>query len=152
MKKKILILSILSVVFMANITAQDKASDIKKLMQVMNTEKTIDGMMSNMSSMLKQQVSQTTRDKEKQDTFINYLTQEIKEMSYKLVNEEMPNIYDKYFTHEEINDLIKFYESPTGKKMLEKTPEISADLMNAMSGKYMPNFQEKLKNKMEESK
>jgi hypothetical protein len=34
--------------------------------------------------------------------------------------------------------------------MLEVTPEISKDLMNAMSEKYMPEFQAKLTKKLEE--
>jgi hypothetical protein len=34
--------------------------------------------------------------------------------------------------------------------MLEKTPEITKELMNTMMTEYMPEFQKKLMNKMQE--
>ena len=77
---------------------------------------------------------------------------EVKKLSIYMVKEEMVNIYEKHFTQDEIKDLIKFYESPTGKKLLETTPEISKDLMNSMKTNYMPEFQEKLTNKLYELK
>jgi hypothetical protein len=40
-------------------------------------------------------------------------------------------IYDRHFSHEEIKDIIKFYETPTGKKMVEKLPLITQESMNA---------------------
>jgi hypothetical protein len=36
---------------------------------------------------------------------------------------EMIPVYKKHFTHQEIKDIINFYESPTGKKLSQKTPE-----------------------------
>jgi hypothetical protein len=35
--------------------------------------------------------------------------------------------YEKYFTHEDIKDLIDFYESPVGRKMLENQPQLVAE-------------------------
>jgi len=151
--KKLLFLSILTIVFTMNSNAQDKASDLKKLFKLMDSEKMIDGMMNNMILALKQQASgqiQENGAKEKHDKYIDFMMNEVKELSKRLVNEEMVNIYDKHFTHEEIKDLIQFYESPTGKKLLEKNPEISKDLMNSMMTKYMPEFKERLTKKMEE--
>ena len=45
-----------------------------------------------------------------------------------LINELVP-IYDRYFTESEIKDLIKFYESPVGKKMVLNQPLILKDSM-----------------------
>ncbi len=153
--KKLLFLSILTIVFTMSSNAQDKASDLKKLFKLMDSEKMIDGMMNNMILALKQQASgqiQENGAKEKYDKYIDFMMNEVKELSKKLVNEEMVNIYDKHFTHEEIKDLVQFYESPTGKKLLEKNPEITKDLINSMMTKYMPEFQERLIKKMEELK
>ena len=36
-------------------------------------------------------------------------------------------IYSKYFTEEEINQIVKFYKTPIGKKMVEKLPLIMQD-------------------------
>lgn len=153
--KKLLFLSILTISFAMNAVAQDKASDLKKLFKLMDTEKMIDGMMDSMIPALKQQAgSRITGDgaKEKFDKYMEFMMNETKELSKKLVNEEMIQIYDKYFTQEEIKDLITFYESHTGRKMLEKSPEITKDLMNSMVTKYMPEFQKNLTKKLEELK
>ena len=38
-------------------------------------------------------------------------------------------IYDKNFTHKEIKDIIKFYKTKSGKKLLSKIPEITLQSM-----------------------
>ena len=40
-------------------------------------------------------------------------------------------IYDRYFTDGELKDLIAFYQSPLGRKLLLVTPQIMQDSMNA---------------------
>jgi len=70
--KKLLFLSILTIVFTMNSNAQDKASDLKKLFKLMDSEKMIEGMMNNMILALKQQASgqiQENGAKEKHDRF-----------------------------------------------------------------------------------
>jgi len=37
--------------------------------------------------------------------------------------------YDKYYTHEEIKQLIAFYETPLGKRVVEITPLLTQDTM-----------------------
>lgn len=153
--KKLMIISVLllSVTFIS--FGQDKSADLKKLFTLMNTDKMLDDMMNNMIPAMKQQAGaqiQGADAKEKMEKYIEFLMTETKELSKKLINEEMVQIYDKHFTATEIKDLIVFYESPTGQKMLAKTPEITKDLMNAMVTKYMPEYQEKLRKKLEELK
>jgi len=36
-------------------------------------------------------------------------------------------IYDKHFTHDDIKQIIRFYETPTGKKMIKTTPLITQE-------------------------
>ena len=121
----------------------------------MQQEKMIDQMMSNMSSVMKQQAqSQITGEEAEQklENYIQFMTEELKALTLQLVAEDLPSIYDKYFTHQEIKDLIAFYQSSTGQKMIEKTPEISKDLLGIMMNKYLPDFQQKLMQKMQELK
>ncbi len=40
-------------------------------------------------------------------------------------------IYDKYFTEEDIDQIIIFYKTPIGKKMLELSPKIYIEAMEA---------------------
>jgi hypothetical protein len=153
--KKLLLLSVLTAVFTVNATAQDKTSDVKKLLQLTSSEKMLEGIFSNMVPALKQQASAQLKggdSKEKLDGYVDFMMKELQEITKKLLHEDMVSIYDKSFTHAEIKDMIKFYESPTGKKMIEKTPELTTDVVSAMMTKYMPEFQEKLGKKLGELK
>lgn len=153
--KKIFFLFFLTLTFSLAGIAQDKTSDLKKLLELMDVENTIENKFNSMIPVLKQQVSSQFQDagsKDKFEKYIDFMMEETKELSKKLAGEEMLSIYDKHFSHQEIKDLIKFYESPTGKKILEKTPQISADMMQAMTTKYLPQFQERLRTKLEELK
>ena len=40
-------------------------------------------------------------------------------------------IWDKHFTHQEVRDLIRFYESPTGQKIIRETPAIQQESLLA---------------------
>ena len=43
----------------------------------------------------------------------------------------MVPIYDKYYTEEEINQIIAFYNSPVGKKMISTMPLVMQESMAA---------------------
>lgn len=45
-----------------------------------------------------------------------------------LVDKLVP-VYDRHLTHEDIRQLIAFYRSPIGKKMIEALPQITQDSM-----------------------
>lgn len=47
--------------------------------------------------------------------------------------EEMVKIYMEEFTHNEVKELLKFYETPIGKKMASKTPALTQKGMLAGS-------------------
>ncbi len=40
-------------------------------------------------------------------------------------------IWDKHFTHQEIRDLIRFYQTPTGQKIIRETPVIQQESLVA---------------------
>ena len=40
-------------------------------------------------------------------------------------------IWDKHFTHQEIRDLIRFYETPTGRKIIRETPVLQQEILIA---------------------
>ncbi len=52
-------------------------------------------------------------------------------------------VYDNHYTVEEIQELLKFYESPIGKKFLETNPKIAVESADAS----IAYFQEQLSNK-----
>jgi hypothetical protein len=55
-----------------------------------------------------------------------------------IVNEG-PAIYARHFTAQELREVIAFYRTPTGAKLLQVTPKLTAEVM-AMITPHMPDF------------
>lgn len=53
-----------------------------------------------------------------------------------LVKEVYAPLYLKNFTVKEIKDIIAFYKSPTGKKFLQKSPQLIQDASKTVNNKY----------------
>jgi uncharacterized protein len=49
------------------------------------------------------------------------------------------SIYDKYFTDDDIRQMIQFYESPVGRKLVDKQPDITKDVFAASMQWMMEN-------------
>jgi len=65
-----------------------------------------------------------------------------------LVNLLVP-IYKKHFTHEEIKQMVQFFESPAGKKFAEKSPVITQESM-MIGQQWGMKIGEKIGKKLEE--
>jgi hypothetical protein len=50
-----------------------------------------------------------------------------------------PAIYARHFTAQELREVIAFYSTPTGRKLLQMTPQMTAEVM-AMITPHMPDF------------
>ena len=160
---KQIVLSIgLLLVLTTQVQSQDltKKEKIKALFSIMHQDslmiKTMDRMAGSMTKNMASMFSDTIYSK--MDIDISKMTQKImeksmqksKEISLRLVNEDMVDIYDKYFTIGEIDDFSNFYKSKSGQKMLTQMPDISQDIMNVMNTKYMADFMQILRKDMEE--
>ena len=152
--KKIILLSSLIVFMSFNVSAQNKKEKIISLFELMNTDKMMDSMVDNISNMFanKNTGLKDAKNDSIQKEYMNYVMEETKTLSKKLINEDMVTLYDKYFTEPEIQKFINFYLSPEGKKLIEATPNMQNDIMAIMATKYMPELTTKFKNKLEESK
>ncbi len=151
MKRAILILA---VCFILNLITfgQTKTDDIKTLFSFMQSEKMLDQMFDNMVPMMKQQAGMEISDTVKFNSYITFLMKETKNLTKKLINEDMVIMYDKFFTQDEIKDYIKFYKTTSGQKMISIMPDLQKEMMNIMMTKYLPEFQKKMKAKLEEMK
>ncbi|HYP50839.1 MAG TPA: DUF2059 domain-containing protein, partial [Pyrinomonadaceae bacterium] len=65
------------------------------------------------------------------------LPQMVEDISYSL--------YDKYFTENELRDLIAFYKSPTGQKTISVMPSLMTDVMTDVQKVFLPKMQEFIK-------
>jgi uncharacterized protein len=57
-----------------------------------------------------------------------------------VMSEILIGIYDKYYSLEEINDLIVFYRTPTGQKTLKNIQPIMQETMQLTQAKLMPKL------------
>lgn len=82
------------------------------------------------------------------------------EISFKAVKDidwitMFSEIYSDVFTEQELQELINFYKSPIGKKMLEKQPVLMQQTMQKMQGeiaKIMPKIQQGIQNAIQDAK
>jgi hypothetical protein len=87
--------------------------------------------MMNMDSVLGQAIDQMLQMQVKQNPAIAPYEQEMKNfltkyMSWASLKEDMTKLYVQEFTESELNELTKFYQSPLGKKTLQKMPGLMA--------------------------
>lgn len=62
-----------------------------------------------------------------------------------VIDEMMLEVYDKFFTLEEIRELIAFYKTPVGQKLLKQVPAIAAESMKVTQTKLLPRLMEALR-------
>ncbi|MBO9573962.1 MAG: DUF2059 domain-containing protein [Chitinophagaceae bacterium] len=99
-----------------------KQQQILKMIELTGTKKLLDGMKVTMKENYRKNFPDI--DPKFWDDFFTELS------SDNLVNMIVP-IYDKHFTEEDIKGLVAFYESPLGKRMIEKLPLIMQESMAA---------------------
>ena len=99
-----------------------KEEDIRKLLVVTGAGKMGVQMMEQMFASIKVQNPAIPA------TFFDEFMKEVD--PNELIEISIPS-YDNHLTHDEIKQLLKFYESPIGKKLIEKQPLIMRDAMGA---------------------
>jgi len=152
--KKLTIFAIIFITFTNIGQAQTKQESIKILFKVMQVDSMMEKMFSNVIPTIQKQMqsyymSDTSLIK-KRDIMFENITKISKNMANKMMNEDMLALYDKYFTQDEINDFIKFYQSPSGKKFTQLMPEMQKEIMEISMKKYMPEIQKSIRAEMEE--
>ncbi len=71
----------------------------------------------------------------------NFQDRLMQKLDYNSMTEEiMTTVYDKYYTLEEINDLIIFYKSPTGQKTLKTMQPLMIDTLKLTQEKLGPKI------------
>ncbi|MBU0550863.1 DUF2059 domain-containing protein [Myxococcota bacterium] len=137
-----------ALLFSFNALAAPDAARLKaaeELLLVMDLEKTF-------SESIKQQVDLQVRQNPMIAPFREVMLEFFeKYMSWESLKGDMANIYAEAFTVEEIKDLVKFYNTPTGKKASLKLPELAskgAELGMTRVQKHMPELQSMIQKKM----
>ena len=127
--------------------AQAPVEKVKEMIKEMNADKMITETLDRMIPVMQQQLSaslKTEKEKEKAAQINTILLDEVKQFTQDIINGPMVKIYAKYFTEKDIDELIEFYKSEIGKKMIKLTPTITGELMQDMMKNEMPKFQQRL--------
>jgi uncharacterized protein len=141
MKKSLLILSFCVLSFSANAQSTSKNEKIKQLLELTGSGKMGIQVMDQMISNFKSSHSGVN------EQFWEDFKKEVKAEDFE--NMIFP-IYDKYYTESDIDQLIVFYNSPIGKKMIATMPQVMQESMAAgqkLGKEIAEKFQAKLKEK-----
>ena len=142
MKKLLFLVFIvaLSSTSFAQTNTSPKTEKIKKLLVVSGTGELGIQAMKNMVTMFRQSYGNVNEE---------FWNEFMKEASADELIELMIPIYDKYYTEEDITQLIAFYQSPLGKKMVQVLPGINQESM-AAGQEWGKKLGEKVVNRLKE--
>lgn len=99
---------------------QEKINNIKELMAITGEEKLSQQIRTQLINGMKSQLPQVPQE------FWNTLAEEIDSDSDKMKNQIIA-IYSKYFTNEDIKELIAFHKTPLGRKVTNVLPQVTRE-------------------------
>lgn len=129
------VLAVLVLMFSPALLADNASKDKKlnELVNVMDMDSMIDSIYSQMEVMMKNMSAQMDIQPDEQALFDEYysqMTQIIKEdMSWARMEPLVVDIYRRNFTEKELDDMLVFYKSDTGKAILAKMPVVMQESM-----------------------
>jgi len=129
--KKTIFVSIIFALTTLTAFCQTKQESIKELFSLMKTEAMFDKLVIPFQGLQKDSISKG---------LTGSIMNSVKPMIKKFMDEDMVGIYDKYYTQQEIKDMISFYQSKTGQKILTTTADIQNEVMNIVQTKFMGEF------------
>jgi uncharacterized protein len=143
--KRFLITFTLCVAFCSGALAQQtdsdapaSAADIQTYLETIHSHDMMKQMMEAMSKPMHQMVhDQYMKDKDKlpanfESQMNRIMDDTLAGMPMDEIMQAMVPVYQKHFTKRNVDDLIAFYSSPTGQKMLKEMPGIMAEAMQTM--------------------
>jgi uncharacterized protein len=157
MKKVVLVLMFCLPAVVATGFSQTKQESIKEMFKLMKQDSLMEKTFNSIVPAIMSQMSIQNTGKDSLTAARNSETMKAvmkitKDVCKKMIDEDMVALYDKYFSQSDINDMLAFYRSPVGKKMIDVTPAITKDLVMIMLQKYTPEIQKLAKQKAEEMK
>lgn len=139
--------------FLACTYSQTKQESIRELFQLMKQDSTVMKTFDSLAPMLAQKGNQPMDSvaKAKAEGSMMMVKGMVK-VIISMVTEDKIKLYDRYYTQDEINQLIAFYKSPIGRKYVDTTPEITKDIVMKVLKDYLPDMQKKMNPKPEGQK
>lgn len=137
MKMKLLPILLITFIAAAPAFAQqgpaksEKAANIERLLKLVGVDKLQSQMLDQAIGMLKPLFAANGQGDEANrrmmSRFSDIMSEELRKAD---ISRIAPELYDKYFTNDEIKGLIAFYESPLGQKTIQVLPALSSESMS----------------------
>ena len=109
-----------------------KEADIRKLLDLVGTKAVMQQTIDRMSESIKPLMTSSLPPGEYRDKLINIFLQKFQSrLDLQQMLDLIVPVYDKYFSAEEIKELVKYYESPLGRKASSVVPKIVAEAGDA---------------------
>ncbi len=100
----------------------------EELLEASNSAKIVEQLRSQMEEVFKStvaQISKTPEEKQLLDKYTKKMTDILLEnIRWDTMKGQLVDVYVSVYTEKEIRELTAFYRSPTGRKLLEKMPEL----------------------------
>ena len=133
-------------------------ADIERLLKASRAQSMLNAILPQMEEMQRQQFEQITSGKDlsaEQKAEVERIQSRTNQIVRKALSwDEMRplyiDVYKQTFTSEDVKAMAKFYESPAGKNLLDKTPALMQNLMGAIQKKIIPMMEE-LQTELKES-
>ena len=145
--KKVILFVLVSLLSFSTVAQDSKRESVEELLRVTNADSMIESIYAQMDQAFAGMGQQIGIKPSEQEAFDNYLKNVAltmkKEMSWEKMKEPMIDIYLTHFSEKEIQDLLKFYKTDSGRSMIDKMPAVMMDSMK-LSQQMMQNFFPKL--------
>lgn len=134
----------------AALAAPPTDADIERLLKASRAESMLNAILPQMEQMQRQQFEQITSGKDlsaEQKAEVERIQARTNQIVRKALSwDEMRplyiDVYKRTFSREDVKAMAKFYESPAGKNLLDKTPALMQNLMGAIQQKIVPMMEE----------
>lgn len=133
----VLVIALLSSGVVASAQPQpSKEAKIEQLLALTNSTAMVEQILEPLKSMTAQVPGATPQQQEQ----ANAVSSKIMSLTVALLDKlrpQMVKIYSETFSDSEIDGMLAFYRSPTGRAMLEKTPALTGRMMTLMQSQMM---------------
>lgn len=134
---------------LVNADDKDQRRQVERLLEVMKVEQAIDSMYSQIDQMFVGMAKELGVKQSEQPIFDRYMQKVAaamkEEMTWQKMKEPMIDVYMKHYSKAEINDMLAFYSSESGRSIIAKMPSVMQDSMQisqAMFREFMPRLKQ----------
>jgi hypothetical protein len=118
--------------------SREQRASIEKLLELMDVDRSGAATIDALFGQIQKQMQEMAEAEGESDSLVeaNELFDEFRARAAKidfhgLLHEEYVRMYGRYFTEKELDDLIAFYSTPTGRKTIEVLPRLMSDAVQA---------------------